>query len=75
MTNIPTFSQVFRDQEFIDQPPEKQLEFGSFFGRLHIHPTSGQPKEFPHFHLVYRDNVSVMHLDKVGFARPTNLKN
>jgi sulfonate dioxygenase len=25
------------------------------FGRLHIHPTSGQPKDYPEFHLVYRD--------------------
>ena len=25
------------------------------FGRLHIHPTSGQPKDYPHFHLVYKD--------------------
>jgi sulfonate dioxygenase len=27
----------------------------STFGRLHIHPTSGQPKDYPEFHLVYRD--------------------
>ncbi|WVQ76032.1 hypothetical protein IAR50_005668 [Cryptococcus sp. DSM 104548] len=47
---------VFRDQDFIDQPPEWQLHsWGSFFGRLHIHPTSGQPAEFPEFHLVYRE--------------------
>ncbi|RSH89752.1 hypothetical protein EHS25_001738 [Saitozyma podzolica] len=47
---------VFRDQDFLDQPPEWQLnEWGSTFGRLHIHPTSGQPKDYPEFHLVYRD--------------------
>lgn len=30
-------------------------DWGSFFGRLHIHPTSGHPKGYPEFHLVYRD--------------------
>lgn len=28
---------VFRDQDFKDIGPEKQKEFASFFGRLHIH--------------------------------------
>ncbi|WVF67235.1 hypothetical protein IAT40_001983 [Kwoniella sp. CBS 6097] len=47
---------VFRDQDFIDQSPEWQLnEWGKTFGRLHIHPTSGGPAEFPEFHLVFRD--------------------
>ncbi|WWD19460.1 hypothetical protein CI109_103920 [Kwoniella shandongensis] len=47
---------VFRDQDFIDQPPEWLLnDWGSFFGRLHIHPTSGHPKDYPEIHLVYRD--------------------
>jgi sulfonate dioxygenase len=27
------------------------------FGRLHIHPTSGQPKDYPELHLVYRDGL------------------
>ena len=30
----------------------------STFGRLHTHPTSGQPKEYPQFHLVYHDDLS-----------------
>ena len=30
----------------------------STFGRLHTHPTSGQPKEYPQFHLVYHDDKS-----------------
>ena len=48
---------IFRDQDFIDQPPEWQLnEWGKTFGRLHVHPTSGQPKEFPEYHLIYRDH-------------------
>lgn len=77
---------VFRDQEFIDRSPEEQLEFGKFFGRLHVHPTSGNPKEFPEFHLVYRDNVkthneepparltsSVWHSDVSYEAQPPGL--
>ncbi len=31
---------------------------GRYFGRLHIHPTSGHPEGFPHLHLVYRDGKS-----------------
>ncbi|KAG9314624.1 TauD-domain-containing protein [Chiua virens] len=47
---------VFRDQpDFIDQSPEAYLEWGRHFGRLHIHPTSGHPKEYPEIHLVYKD--------------------
>ncbi|KAI5448906.1 hypothetical protein NCC49_006022 [Naganishia albida] len=47
---------AFRDQDFQDQQPEWMLnEWGSFFGRLHIHPTSGHPKGYPEFHLVYKD--------------------
>ncbi|WOO85349.1 Alpha-ketoglutarate-dependent sulfonate dioxygenase [Vanrija pseudolonga] len=46
---------VFRDQDFIDQDPRWQVDnWGSFFGRNHIHPTSGQPKGAPELHLVYR---------------------
>lgn len=61
---------VFRDQDFVDQSPEWQLnawgrwvkQLGSktevsTFGRLHVHPTSGQPKDYPEFHLVYRDGL------------------
>jgi len=45
---------VFRDQDFADQPIEKALEFGGYFGRHHIHPTSGSPEGFPEVHLVFR---------------------
>lgn len=46
---------AFRDQDFIDQDPSWQVnDWGSFFGRNHIHPTSGQPKGYPELHLVYR---------------------
>ncbi|KAJ4485576.1 hypothetical protein J3R30DRAFT_3283116 [Lentinula aciculospora] len=47
---------VFRDQqEFIDAGPDFYREWGSHFGRLHIHPTSGHPQGYPEIHLVYRD--------------------
>lgn len=47
---------AFRDQDFIDQDPEWQIRnWGAFFGRNHIHPTSGQPKGFPELHLVFRE--------------------
>jgi sulfonate dioxygenase len=45
---------AFRDQDFAHLPIEKALEFGSYFGRHHIHQTSGAPKGFPEIHLVHR---------------------
>ncbi|AEO67138.1 20b01cf8-0be0-46d7-aa5c-e1d31f843115 [Thermothielavioides terrestris] len=45
---------AFRDQDFADLPIEKALEFGGYFGRHHIHPTSGAPAGFPEIHLVHR---------------------
>jgi sulfonate dioxygenase len=46
---------VFRDQDFRELPIEQALKYASHFGRHHIHPTSGSPKDFPEVHLVYRD--------------------
>jgi sulfonate dioxygenase len=45
---------AFRGQDFADLPIEKALEFGGYFGRHHIHPTSGSPEGFPEIHLVHR---------------------
>ncbi|KAH8648165.1 hypothetical protein BGZ60DRAFT_521101 [Tricladium varicosporioides] len=45
---------AFRDQDFADLPLEKALEFGGYFGRHHIHPTSGSPEGFPELHIVHR---------------------
>ncbi|EXJ81052.1 taurine dioxygenase [Capronia epimyces CBS 606.96] len=45
---------AFRDQDFASLPIEKALEFGRYFGRLHIHPTSGAPAAYPEVHLVHR---------------------
>ncbi|KAK3943288.1 alpha-ketoglutarate-dependent taurine dioxygenase [Diplogelasinospora grovesii] len=45
---------AFRGQDFADLPIEKALEFGGYFGRHHIHPTSGSPEGYPEIHLVHR---------------------
>ncbi|KAJ5150858.1 uncharacterized protein N7482_010110 [Penicillium canariense] len=47
---------VFRDQDFADLPIQEALDFGGYFGRHHIHPTSGAPEGYPEVHLVYRNN-------------------
>jgi sulfonate dioxygenase len=45
---------AFRDQDFADLPINEALDYGRYFGRLHIHPTSGAPKGYPEIHLVHR---------------------
>ncbi|KAK1766948.1 hypothetical protein QBC33DRAFT_452456 [Phialemonium atrogriseum] len=45
---------AFRDQDFADLPIDAALEYGGYFGRHHIHPTSGSPEGFPEIHLVHR---------------------
>jgi taurine dioxygenase/sulfonate dioxygenase len=45
---------AFRDQDFADLPIKDALDFGSYFGRHHIHPTSGAPEGYPEIHLVHR---------------------
>lgn len=35
---------AFRDQDFADLPIQEALDFGGYFGRHHIHPTSGAPE-------------------------------
>lgn len=41
---------VFRDQDFADSSIEQALEFGGYFGRHHIHPTSGNLEGYPEIH-------------------------
>lgn len=48
------FDIAFRDQDFAHLPIENAIEYGSYFGRHHIHQTSGAPKGFPEIHLVHR---------------------
>ena len=45
---------LFKNQDFADLPISKALEFGGYFGRHHIHPTSPSPVGHPEVHLVYR---------------------
>ena len=45
---------AFRDQDFADLPIKDALDFGGYFGRHHIHPTSGAPEGYPEVHLVHR---------------------
>ncbi|KAK3044055.1 hypothetical protein LTS18_002293, partial [Coniosporium uncinatum] len=45
---------AFREQDFADLPVKDALDFGSYFGRHHIHPTSGAPAGHPEIHLVHR---------------------
>lgn len=45
---------AFRDQDLADLPIADALNFGGYFGRHHIHPTSGAPAGHPEIHLVHR---------------------
>ncbi|KAF7554281.1 hypothetical protein G7Z17_g3006 [Cylindrodendrum hubeiense] len=45
---------AFRDQDFADLSIKEALDFGGYFGRHHIHPTSGSPEGYPEVHLVHR---------------------
>ncbi|CAK7212640.1 hypothetical protein SCUCBS95973_001532 [Sporothrix curviconia] len=45
---------AFRDQDFADLSIQEALDFGGYFGRHHIHPTSGSPAGHPEIHLVHR---------------------
>ncbi|KAI1132393.1 hypothetical protein F5Y10DRAFT_207724 [Nemania abortiva] len=45
---------AFRNQDFKDLSIPEALKFGGYFGRHHIHPTSGAPAGHPEIHLVHR---------------------
>jgi len=45
---------AFREQDFADLPIQDALDFGGYFGRHHVHPTSGAPAGHPQVHLVHR---------------------
>lgn len=45
---------AFRNQDFADLSIPDALKYGSYFGRHHIHPTSGAPEGYPEVHLVHR---------------------
>lgn len=45
---------VFREQDFGDKGPQFAVDYGKHFGRLHIHPTLGAPRNHPELHITYR---------------------
>ncbi|KAI9154914.1 Alpha-ketoglutarate-dependent sulfonate dioxygenase [Paramyrothecium foliicola] len=45
---------AFRGQDFADLSISDALKYGGYFGRHHIHPTSGAPEGYPEVHLVHR---------------------
>ena len=59
---------VFRDQDFIDKGPEFVTKYVSHYGPLHIHPTSGAPKDHPDIHVVLSGDTK-----EYPFEKKTNL--
>lgn len=47
---------VFRDQDFVHQSPEFMKQFGSHFGRLHVHSFSTHVKGHPEILANLRDS-------------------
>ncbi|KAL9632901.1 MAG: hypothetical protein Q9164_005019, partial [Protoblastenia rupestris] len=47
-------SVAFRNQHFADLDIKDALEYGRYFGCLHIHPTSGSPNRYPEVNVVHR---------------------
>ncbi|KAI1809799.1 hypothetical protein GGS20DRAFT_580395 [Poronia punctata] len=45
---------AFRGQDFKELSIPDALKYGEYFGRHHIHPTSGAPEGYPEIHLVHR---------------------
>lgn len=59
---------VFRDQDFIDKGPEFVTKYVSHYGPLHIHPTSGAPKDHLDIHVVLSGDTK-----EYPFEKKTNL--
>lgn len=51
----------------MDASVDQWKEFGSYYGPLHIHPTSGHPKEHPELHLVYRAKDQTFNYERSEF--------
>lgn len=51
---VANISAAFRNQQFANLDIKDALEYGRYFGRLHIHPTSGAPDGYPEVHVVHR---------------------
>lgn len=61
---------AFRDQDLADLSIQEAKDFGAYFGRLHMHQTSGAPKGHPEIHIVYRSAGDTVARD--FFANRTN---
>ncbi|KAH7909124.1 hypothetical protein BJ138DRAFT_1156041 [Hygrophoropsis aurantiaca] len=59
---------VFRDQDFKDIGPDRQIEIAKRFGYVQRHPTSPNVKGYPEFHIVYRDPQH----DRLSFIIPSD---
>ncbi|GAA6003518.1 hypothetical protein JCM10207_000371 [Rhodosporidiobolus poonsookiae] len=59
---------VFRNQNnFVDADPRWQIDdFGASFGRIHFHPATGPPKDYPEFHVVYYETDGHKVTDRNG---------
>ncbi|KAL9709560.1 hypothetical protein Ac2012v2_007299 [Leucoagaricus gongylophorus] len=64
---------IFRDQDFKDIGPDKQVEIARHFGPIHRHPTSGNVKGYPEYHVVYRDNADDPYKEYRGVDVKNNL--
>lgn len=64
---------VFRNQDFKDIGPERQIEIARHFGPIQRHPTSGNVKGYPEFHVVYRDAKENLFKEYFGNNRVTNV--
>ncbi|KAK6203068.1 taurine catabolism dioxygenase [Scheffersomyces amazonensis] len=63
---------IFRDQDFSSYGPEFAVNYGSYFGPLHIHPTSGSPEGFPQLHITFR-GASKKELESAFESRTNNI--
>ncbi|CDK29624.1 unnamed protein product [Kuraishia capsulata CBS 1993] len=63
---------IFRNQDFKDKGPEFAKQWGSYYGPLHVHPTSGAPLGYPEFHVTYRRS-SPKEFEKVFSRRVNNI--
>lgn len=64
---------AFRDQDFADLPLQEALDFGGYFGRHHIHPTSGSPEGFPELHIVHRYGATGSEFDSFLAGRNSSV--
>ncbi|CUA71419.1 hypothetical protein RSOLAG22IIIB_04634 [Rhizoctonia solani] len=63
---------VFRDQaKFLAQTGDQFKEWGSYFGRLHIHPTSGHPAQIPELHVTYYDGTQPFYRELLSLMTTT----